>query len=755
MQKFFVNIAFLLSLLTLILSKQQDPIILGAFLLTIAFSTLYGDKRLNFLYIVLVFPFVAFHFLPSYILFTVAIASLTSFYYTSFSHVLIPAGISLFLLDAPYVVDFYVFLGLVVAYKLMKYDSRGIVASGIIYLVFSAFISKYEIPLSDLAYFNLVFGVVSMLVEQSTVKIPRKVYVPLVLALFPISTFILPLPNAYYWWSPNSFLFSNFLSLYILGYGYNLHIDQFVLYYISSFLVNKLGQIIALHVIVFLFYFVSGLTSYLFFDRNKLLFSFIYSVLTPVQIPSLALTYSLLPLGLVIATKIDIKRFLAFSAVTISAGYVFPFAFAILSFLLNKRKEYAIFSFLLSLSWLIPYVLVGFPNESYPFPPLELYIIFTIASVLSFFIQNKYLGLALVVGSVYLALSLPYSLILYPFIILGVLLISDAKKFLIPLVLVSLVVFQGVIIAPSLSFNGVPNGVQNVIAKLENESFGLVYWNSSYSLLSPYPVTNQTALAKYIVKVVNSSNYSITINPKYISQPIPLLLSLNQTQIQPPKVSNLTNAIVKVENDSIYWEIPKGFSESEIYISFPAPETLNGTLYFEINTSNLQYFEIEVLNLTSAKLYKNTTEVSLHQQVTLIDLYYYSENSTVLKVTPYLNESGKSVFLLKKIVPFTFVEKQSSDRIFVNLNATTSLNVSVLKGYVFSVNGSKLVNSTLLKPGYYEIVVQIKTPNYLYSSITVTVIGFILSLFYVITREKLVKIYAKLIQRVKTAEEKQ
>jgi len=145
----------------------------------------------------------------------------------------------------------------------------------------------------------------------------------------------------------------------------------------------------------------------------------------------------------------------------------------------------------------------------------------------------------------------------------------------------------------------------------------------------------------------------------------------------------------------------------------------------------------------------------LHQQVTLIDLYYYSENSTVLKVTPYLNESGKSVLLLKKIVPFTFVEKQSSDKILVNLNATTSLNVSVLKGFVFSVNGSKLVNSTLLRPGYYDIIVQTTTPNYLYSSITVTAIGFIWSLFYVITREKLVKIYAKLVQRVKTTEEKQ
>ena len=755
MQKFFVNIAFLLTLLTLILSKQQDPIILGAFLLTIAFSTLYGDKSLNFLYIVLVFPFIAFHLLPPYVLFVVAIASLTSFYYSSFSYVIIPAGISLFLLNTPYVADFYVFLGLVVAYKLVKYDSRGIVASGIILLVFSAFLSKYEIPLSDLAYFNLVFGVVSMLVEQSTVKIPRKVYVPLVLALFPISTFILPLPNTYYWWDPSSFLFSNFLSLYILGYGYNLHIDQFVLYYVSSFLVDKLGQIIALHVIVFLFYFVSGLASYLFFDRNKLLLSFIYSVLTPVQIPSLALTYSLLPLALFISTKIDIKRFLAFSAVTISAGYVFPFAFTILSFLLNKRKEYAVFSFLLSLFWLIPYVLLGFPNQSYPFPLLELYIIFTLASVLSFFIQNKYLGLALVVGSVYLALSLPYSLILYPLIILGVLLISDVKKFLLPLILVSLVVFQGLAIAPSLSFTGIPEGVQNVVAKLENQSFGLVYWNSSYSLLSPYPVTNQTILAKYVVTVFNKTNYTVTINPEYISQPIPLILSLNQTQLQPPKVGNLTNAIVKVENYTIYWEIPKGLSESEIYISFPAPETLKGTLYFEINTSNLQYFEIEVLNLTSGKLYKNTTKISLHQQVTLIDLYYYSENSTVLKVTPYLNESGKSILLLKKIVPFTFVEKQSSNKIFVSLNATTSLNVSVLKGFVFSVNGSKLLNSTLLKPGYYEIAVQSKTPNYLYSSITATVIGFIWSLFYVITRKKLVRIYAKLVQRVKATEEKQ
>ena len=747
MQKLLVNIAFLLALLALILSKQQDAIILGSFLLAISFSTLYGEKALNFLYVILAFPFVAFHLLSPYLLLVISIASLASFYYSSFSYVLIPAGISLFLLNLPYVVDFYTFLGLLVAYKLMKYDSRGIIASGIILLVFSAFISKYEIPLSDLAYFNLVFGVISMIVEQSTVKIPRRVYVPLVLALFPLSTFILPLPSSYYWWNPNSFLFSHFLSLYILGYGYNLHIDEFILYYISSFLIGKLGQLIALHVIIFLLYYTSALTSYLFFDRNKLLFSFIYSVLTPVQIPSLALAYSLMPLALFIATKVDVKRFLTFSAITISAGYVFPFAFTILSFLLNRRKEYAIFSFLLSLFWLIPYLLIGFPNEGYPFPLLEIYIIFTLASVLSFFIKNKYLGLALVVGSAYLALSLPYSLILYPFIILGIILISDAKKFLLPIILISLIVFQGIVLSHTLSFNGIPKGVQSVVEKLKNESFGLVYWNSNYSLLSPYPITNQTILAKYIVKAINSTEYNVTTNPAYISQPIPLILSLNQTELQPPKVSNLTNAIVKVENYTIYWKIPKGFSESEIYISFPAPERINATLYFETNATNLQYFEVEVLNLTSAKLYKNTTEIKVNQQVTLIDLYYFSENSTVIKVAPYINESGKLIPLLKKVVPFTFVEKQSSSKILVYLNVSTKLNVTALKGFLFSVNGSKFVNSTSLNPGYYEIVVEEKAPNFLYPSEIATVIGFIASLFYVITREKLVRIYAKLIQR--------
>ena len=746
MQKFLVNLAFLLTLLTLILSKQPDAIVLGAFLLAISFSTLYCEKVLNFLYIVLTFPFVAFHLLSPYVLLIVSIASLTSFYYSSFSYVLIPAGLSLFLLNLPYVADFYTFLGLVVAYKLMKYDSRGIVASGIILLVFSAFISKYEIPLSDLAYFNLVFGVISMIVEQSTVRIPRKVYVPLVLALFPLSTFILPLPSSYYWWNPNSFLFSNFLSLYILGYGYNLHIDEFVLYYISSLLIDKLGQIIALHIIVFLLYYVSALTSYLFFDKNKLLFSFIYSVLTPVQIPSLALAYSLMPLALFIATKIDVKRFLTFSAITISAGYVFPFAFTILSSLLNRRKEYVIFSFLLSLFWLIPYLLIGFPNESYPFPFLEIYVIFTLASVLSFFIKNKYLGLALVAGSAYLVLSLPYSLILYPFIILSLILISDVKKFLMPLVLVSLIVFQGLVLSHSLSFNGIPKGVQSVVEKLKSQSFGLVYWKSNYSLLSPYPVTNQMILAKYIVKAINSTEYNVTTNPAYISQPIPLVLSLNQTELQPPKVSNLTNAIVKVENYTIYWEIPRGFSESEIYISFSAPERINVTLYFETNATNLQYFEVEVLNLTSARLYKNMTEIKVNQQVTLIDLYYFSENSTVIKVTPYINESGKLIPLLKKIIPFNFVEKQSSSKILVYLNVSTKLNVTVLKGFVFSVNGSKFINSTSLNPGYYEIIVEERTPNYLYPSEIATVIGFIASLFYVIAKEKLVRIYAKLVR---------
>lgn len=747
MEKFWVNIAFLLSLLPLILTKQEETIVLGAFLIAVAFSTLYGDKRLNILFILLVFPFVAFNFLPSYILFVVAIVSLSSFYYTSFSYVLIPSGLSLFLLNISDVVIFYVFVGLIISYKLMKYDSRGIIASGIIFLVFSVFISKYQIPLSDLAYFNLLFGTIGTIVESSSVRIPKKIAVPLALSLYPLSTFLFPLPSSYYWWSPSSFLFSHFLSLYIIGYGYNLRLDSFVVYYLTNFLEAKVGQLLALHIIIFLFYLISGFSSYLFFNKNKLLFSFVYSVLTPIQIPSLALSYSLVPLALYLTTKLDLRRFLAFSLITVSAGYVFPFAFTIFSFILGRRKDYVIFSFLISLFWLAPYLIIGFPNENYSFPPLELYILFTLASILSFFTENKYLGLSLVLGSIYLALGLPYSLILYPLIILGILMLSDAKKFIVPLVLISLIVFQGISLYPSLSFTGVPESVQNVVHNLQKNGFGLVHWEGNYSLLSPYPVTNSTNLAKYIVTEINSTKYNVTVNPRYISQPLPLLLSLNLTQIKPPTVENISNSIVSVVNDSIYWEMRQASVESEISIVLPAPENISGELVFNINTTDLQYFEVVIYSFAHYKIFKNKTTIPINGTITLIDLYYYPTNFTVLKVTPILNESGKLSPLFKKVIPFTVVsEKQSSNKFTIYINASVTLNASTISGYYFSVNGSKLVNSTVLKPGYYEIIAELKEPNYITPSVIGSVLGFVLSLVYVLTKEKLVRLYGKVVE---------
>ncbi|QIW23739.1 hypothetical protein EWF20_05920 [Sulfolobus sp. S-194] len=744
MQKLLVTVSLAISILVITMLKLPNYVILSSYLLAIAFSTLYGERKFNFLFILLIFPFIISNYLPSYELMIVAIASISSFYYPSISYVLMPLGITLSLLEAPSIVDLYVFLGLVVAYNLLKYDSRGIVASGIVFLIFSPFVKP--VLFGNLAYFNLVFGVISLLVESSQVKIPKRIKIPLTLLLFPLTTFLLPLPNSYYWWNLDSFLYKNFLSLYIIGYGYNLRIDEFPLYYASYFLISKFGEIVGLHILIFLLYFASGMSAYLLFEKNKLLLSFIYSVLTPIFLPFLTLAYITLPLSLYLANKLDVKRFLAFSGLTVISGYAFPFAFTLSSMLLNKRKEYAVFSFLFSLFWLIPYILIGFPNEKFPLPSLEVYILFTIASILAFFSGRKAIAILLVISSAYFALDLPYSAILFPVVIILSLLLSQESKVILPILLVTLVVFQGFTLASSLTFSSVPANVQRVVNQIENRNFGLVNWDGNYSLLSPYPITNSTDLAKYIV-IQQGKNFTLSNNSAYINQPLPLIVKVNQSFITPPKVLNISDSNVTVKGYTIYWKIISGSQTSEIWISLPVLERFEGYLYFKMNVTDLTYFYVILSSPSGIKEFKNITLVPINQSIDLIELYYYAQEPMTIEVTPYYNQSGKLIPLLEHIIPFSFKEEQSTSKIIVKLNVSTEVNISVLKGYVYSVNGSKFLNSsTILKPGLYFVVINSSTPSYLGLSIFASVISFIISLIYVIFRNKLVRIYGILKQ---------
>ncbi|BFH72182.1 hypothetical protein SJAV_01260 [Sulfurisphaera javensis] len=742
MQKFIVNIGIAIALLAFSFSRESPLVILSAFLIGIALSTLYGDQRFNFLYILLVFPFVSYGIFPSYILYSIVVSSVISYYFKEFSYVLLPLGLDLLTFNISYLVDAFIFLGLIIVYAYLKYDSRGIIASGIILLVFSAFLDSIRVQLGNIAYFDLVFGVISTLIQSSSLRIPRKVYVPVALALYPLLTFALPLPSSYYWWNPSSFLYKDFLYLYIIGYGYNLRLDQAGLYFISSMLIDKFGQILGLHILIFLLYYISGLSAYLFFEKNKLLLSFVYSLLTPIQLPEIAITYSLFPLALVIASKLDWKRYLAFSVITFLSTLVFPFAFTITSVFLKKRREYIIFSFFLSLFWLIPYALIHFPNYSLYFPQIVIYVLLVVAGVFSFFANRNYLSIGVILGLIYVALQLPYSFILYPFLIIG--LLSVERKYVLPVLLITLIVAEGLVLAPTLTFSGIPKNVSNVVTTLEKDGFGLVYWKGSYSLLSPYPITNSTAFAKYEV----SSKFIVTLNPEFETQPYPIILKVNESIIEPPKVINFTNSIVEVRNNSIYWKIPTPMSNSEIEIFLHVPEKI-GYLDLNNNLTNLEFFYVVVYTTSGVKEYKQTSVIPIHATVEYIDLYYYATKPLIINLTPIINESGKFIPMLKKLIPFEYKEYQrGSNSFLVYLKANDVINVTTIKGYEFSINSSKFVTYSILKPGYYEIYVK-PTISVKYNvGIYLSVIFFFIFLIYVIFKEKLVRVYEKLIIKI-------
>jgi len=163
-----------------------------------------------------------------------------------------------------------------------------------------------------------------------------------------------------------------------------------------------------------------------------------------------------------------------------------------------------------------------------------------------------------------------------------------------------------------------------------------------------------------------------------------------------------------------------------------------------MNVTDLTYFYVILSSPSETREFKNTTVIPINQFIDLIELYYYAEGPMTIEVIPYYNQSGKLIPLLQHIIPFSFEEKQTTDKILIKLNVSTEVNVSIFSGFVYSVNNSKFLNSTItLKPGLYYIVVSSSTPSYLSFSILASVVSFVISLIYVIFRDRLVRIYAK------------
>jgi len=746
--------------------QLSDFYLIGLVLVLVSFNSLYGENKLSILFPFLLVPAIIHGSLPQYIIIIAVISSVVTSYYTPLSYALIPLGVSLFSYNLPEVIQLLTFFSLSILYGLFKYDFRGYIVSGIVLIISAAYYSSYQVGLGDLAYYNFLFGVSGLIAEGGKVRVPERVKVPLILAVFPLLTFLSPLPFSYYYWNPISFYFKySIVNLWLPGLGYIPEIEEFPVYFLSHFLVYKFGQYIGTHIFIFLVYYISSLSSYLLFStyfierKVKIASAILYSMLTPILSPSLSITYSLLPLAVYLARRVSVRNIVAFSALTtLSSSIAFPFSFSIITILENRvRKEYILFSVLLSLFWIIPFVFLGFPeSQALNINNIILYVLLLLSAGL-FYSKREYLAIASVFGISYIILSYPYASLIYPFVILSIFLIilNQDKKAVISIALVTLFLVSLYNFSVQSYFYKLSPQVEKTIKVLENDTLEPVYWELPCELISPQPITNNTLIAKYIV-----NNSGILPNPRFIGYPIYVNFTNNSSSYLTLKVQNLTNSEIERFNGSLIWEMLKPYTESEIALLFPSPTYLNGTINIKLNYTDLQYFYIQIYTSNGTTLtFHNTTTVNVSTYVDIIYLseYYPMKANTTVNVTVFYYHEGvvKNLLIIPKIskilnVTYSIIPNGLKIKIFSNseiiIRYFSGLNLT------YYINGTEITNLTksyVLPPGYYIIIAKFPYTNYLRYGIIGSVIGFLIALVYSVlyTRKGIITKMMKTIRR--------
>ncbi|QGR19519.1 hypothetical protein [Stygiolobus azoricus] len=727
---------------------------LAIFLSGISINTLFGEPKFNLLTIGLALPFISIYSYPEFTLVIIGLSAISSYYYRDFAQVLLVLAFNLFVLNFSDIVLFLSFVTLVIAFKLSKLDMRAIIASGLIMIVIAAYKSALTVTLGDVAYFDLLFGTIGIIVEGARSKIPSKLVVPLTLLVIPLISWLLPLPETYYWWSPKSFFFNyGIINVWLPGLQYFPLIEMFPIYYIAHFLVYKTSDYVASHLFISLIYYVSSLSSYLFFSsfnkprRVLLISSILYAMLTPITSIPLSVTYSLLPFALYLARILSLRNYVIFFTISlISSSIAYPFNFAFASVTNEKvRKEYIAVAFTASLFWIIPYFLLGYPSSSLSFytifkPIAIYYALFIVGLGVAFVTRNKVAGISVLLSLAYILFGLPYFYLIYPFVILTLFaaLLSTELNSLMPVFFISIFLISAYANATQ-PFLNIPSSAKSVVKQLEGLPFGLVYWNSSYKLLSPLPVTNITAYASYIVE-----NDIVTNNTNFVGYPLVVVLSQKAySQYISLNVSPLLNSHVVRYNGSFEWIVEQGGKESEVALTLNLPQRLVGNLLIVINITNLEYFYISVLTNNGYKIYHNTTIIPLNTTVYAIDLICYNpQPHQVYNVSIfYVNSSNEKLNLLlippKPSTP-VFIQKDNftDGNLMIQITSEVSFNITFNPDpqLNFTINGASanITQTYELKPGKYIIVGSFAYKDYFIYGEYATIAGFIIGFVYVV-----------------------
>lgn len=704
-------------------------------------------------------------------------------------------GIDLLLLKEGPIVQFISLLAFLILGYVVRFDFRPLIVVGISDLIASAYYYTTDLTsltnsLSQISYFLLLFGTIGIVIENTKIRLPVKVvsfisYIPLALLFSLLGKY-----EGYYFWTPLSFYFKIYtvLSLWIPGIGYNPVINQLP--------IVLLGHLLGERWYVFTMIFLSGFLTYIslrllgFNFKKALIGGFLYqfSSFLPIYSPFI-IWYATVPIGIVSLKKfLESKNTLYLALVLLlsilgSSYYLWLPSVIIGSFVINKGKGFSLIPSLILVNswWLLPYLILSFPNSTFlsfdlmklGYGTLPLGILLLVNLVIYHNFENdkdlKILTLFEISAIIYSLLQFPYYQLLLPLIsfFLIVIALSNLNITTISLKDLTKILILIMLIVSALGF------VTNIhtitipaqaykASKLisSNTSVKLVYWTANYSLISSEPLSKElNSLVKYIVL----QNYSVISNPKYIGFPV-ILIVYNYSNYIPSSwavysggetldvINETFNHEVIIQK--IIWKLNETTSSIPsnriIVAAFFENIPSNSTLYIDMNSSTpinpneiefgLQYVGFATI-INGSKAHVNMTSYKIKLNGSLYELYisYNSlKNITIYINSIYFTYNNKTYYIINPKLPnYNITSEFITGGIKIQLNLTSSflikfnLNTSnfsiIINGH--QISDKELANqSILLNKGNYTIYLLYKDQKLAYYGVYISILSFMITL---------------------------
>ncbi|QXJ33239.1 hypothetical protein [Saccharolobus shibatae] len=586
-------------------------------------------------------------------------------------------------------------------------EPRAIIISGILYLIYSGIIfpnnGALANQISQISYFYLVFGVIGIIVEDKRITriTLRKIlpYLSFVPASFASIMLGYPRDSSFIYWSANSFYFSHLYLpwIYEIGYNSNQHLiaGWFFAYLLALLIENPL---ITAEAFLWIFTFLSGLTSYYVFKRLNLKYPLLFSVLyqinifNPIVSHSISVfSYAFLPLALFFTYN---KNKVLYSIVTLTAASSIPIFISTLVIpLVYRRYYFLLYALGVNAFWLIPFLIFGYDKFTFNVSNIEVLISIIPVSMSVLLYQLRFKNIE-TVYMIFISFILQIlGINTGPLILLATILIFGSLRDISALYLTLL---TGLVILSTTSFSyGVISGYANTtfytynlpnLPKPGEYGFGITTLVNNLNLTaSGEPIQLISYNVKYFIY-----NSRVIENPLYFGFPI-------------PAIPNYTPQLM-------FSYIYSNSSVKVIYSPFDKP--LGLIVYSNVTPSKIEIvFPTQIENISGIKglVKNNTVEIITNSTLTIIGGRVTVDNRSIF-----------SSYYKPKITTSMGIG-EITEVIESNYSIYLPIHESLI------INGKIVNQSIILPPGKYTIVISDETIEYVsYASISLSIASLVL-----------------------------